>query len=58
MPEGPEVRRHADALALALTPHPLVSLSARTKAAKIWLAEHPLCFRAAASRASGRAART
>ena len=41
MPEGPEVRRHADALAAALTPHPLVSLSARTKAAKAWLAERP-----------------
>lgn len=41
MPEGPEVRRHADALALALTPHPIVSLSARTKAAKAWLAERP-----------------
>ncbi len=41
MPEGPEVRRHADALALALTLHPLVSLSARTKAAKAWLAERP-----------------
>ena len=41
MPEGPEVRRHADALAAALTPHPLVSLTARTKAAKAWLAERP-----------------
>ncbi len=41
MPEGPEVRRHADTLALALTPHSLVSLSARTKAARAWLAERP-----------------
>ena len=41
MPEGPEVRRHADTLAAALTPHPLVSLTARTKAARAWLAERP-----------------
>ena len=41
MPEGPEVRRHADSLAAALVPHPLVSLTARTKAAKAWLADHP-----------------
>jgi len=41
MPEGPEVRRHADALHSALTPHPLVSLTARTKAAKAWLADRP-----------------
>ena len=41
MPEGPEVRRHADALAAALDSHPLVSLSARTKAARAWLAERP-----------------
>ena len=41
MPEGPEVRRHAEALRQALTPHPLLSLSARTKAAKAWLAARP-----------------
>ena len=50
MPEGPEVRRHADTLAAALVPHPLVSLTARTKAAKAWLAEHP----GTSGRAAGR----
>lgn len=40
MPEGPEVRRHADNLHAALAGKPLVSLWARTKAAKGWLAEH------------------
>ena len=29
MPEGPEVRRHADALAAALAPHPLLALAER-----------------------------
>ena len=41
MPEGPEVRRHADILDKALTGKPLVALTARTKAAKAWLHEHP-----------------
>jgi DNA-formamidopyrimidine glycosylase len=47
MPEGPEVRRHADALDAALAGQPVVELSARTKAARAWLAEHPpvLCGR-------------
>ena len=40
MPEGPEVRRYADMLGAALTGKPLVALTARTKAAKAWLAEH------------------
>ncbi len=40
MPEGPEVRRHADALAQALAGKPISLLTARTKAAKAWLAEH------------------
>ncbi len=41
MPEGPEVRRHADLLARALCSKPLVALSARTKAARAWLEAHP-----------------
>ena len=41
MPEGPEVRRYADALDAALRGQPLVSMMARTKAAKAWLLEHP-----------------
>ena len=40
MPEGPEVRRYADMLGAALTGKPLVALTARTKAAKAWLAAH------------------
>ena len=40
MPEGPEVRRHADRLAAVLTGHPVADLWARTKAAKAWLAEN------------------
>ena len=40
MPEGPEVRRYADMLGNALTGKPLVGLTARTKAAKAWLAAH------------------
>ncbi len=44
MPEGPEVRRAADALHDALAGRPVVALSARTKAAKAWLAEHPDVF--------------
>lgn len=41
MPEGPEVRRHADLLAHALVGKPLLELSARTKAARVWLDAHP-----------------
>lgn len=41
MPEGPEVRRHADLLAQALVGKPILELSARTKAARAWLESHP-----------------
>jgi formamidopyrimidine-DNA glycosylase len=41
MPEGPEVRRFADALNQALGGKPIVSLKARTKAASSWEKEHP-----------------
>lgn len=41
MPEGPEVRRFADALNTALSGKPIVSLTARTRGAKAWLSEHP-----------------
>lgn len=41
MPEGPEVRRHADLLAHALVGKPVLELSARTKAARAWLEAHP-----------------
>ena len=41
MPEGPEVRRFADALNQALDGKPIVSLLARTKSAKVWEKEHP-----------------
>lgn len=41
MPEGPEVRRYADLLDVALRDKPLVAVSARTKAAKAWLEAHP-----------------
>lgn len=44
MPEGPEVRRHADALDAALRGKPIETLAARTKAAKAWLAAHPDAF--------------
>ncbi len=40
MPEGPEVRRHADALARVLVGRPLRRVEARTKAARAWLADH------------------
>jgi len=40
VPEGPEVRRHADRLAVILTDEPVAELWARTKAAKAWLAEN------------------
>lgn len=41
MPEGPEVRRFADALNTALSGKSIVSLTARTRGAKAWLSEHP-----------------
>jgi DNA-formamidopyrimidine glycosylase len=41
MPEGPEVRRHADALNTALCEQPVVQISARLRVAKAWLQEHP-----------------
>ncbi len=41
MPEGPEVRRYAVQLAQVLDGEKLVEVSARTKAAKAWLGEHP-----------------
>ena len=44
MPEGPEVRRAADALHAALAGQPVVALSARTKAARAWLEAHPDAF--------------
>ena len=44
MPEGPEVRRAADALHDALAGRRVVSLSARTKAAQAWLRAHPDAF--------------
>jgi formamidopyrimidine-DNA glycosylase len=37
MPEGPEVRRYADALDAALKGHAIVALEARTKEARKWL---------------------
>jgi endonuclease VIII len=40
MPEGPEVRKFADALDAVLTGRKLVSLEARTKDAKRWLQEN------------------
>jgi len=43
MPEGPEVRKYADALDTALSGRPIVSLEARTKEARKWLqANEPL----------------
>jgi formamidopyrimidine-DNA glycosylase len=40
MPEGPEVRKYADALDTALTRRAIVSLEARTKEARKWLQEN------------------
>ena len=40
MPEGPEVRKYADALDAALSGRPIVSLEARTKEARKWLQEN------------------
>src|SRR4051812_3843558 len=41
MPEGPEVRRHAEALDRALAGEPILEIAARTRAARAWLAERP-----------------
>ena len=40
MPEGPEVRKYADALDATLTGRAIVSLEARTKEARKWLQEN------------------
>src|SRR5512132_4148234 len=40
MPEGPEVRKYADALDAALTGRVITSLGARTKEARKWLQEN------------------
>jgi len=40
MPEGPEVRKYADALHAALTGRVIVSLQARTREARKWLQEN------------------
>jgi len=40
MPEGPEVRKYADALDAALTGRAIVSLEARTKDARKWLEQN------------------
>ncbi|MEP6922447.1 MAG: DNA-formamidopyrimidine glycosylase family protein [bacterium] len=40
MPEGPEVRKYADALDSVLTGHAIASLEARTREAKAWLTEN------------------
>lgn len=37
MPEGPEVRKHADALDAVLSGRAITSLEARTREAKVWL---------------------
>ncbi len=44
MPEGPEVRRHADLLDAALRGQRLRQVEARTREAKAWLAAHPGIF--------------
>jgi endonuclease-8 len=41
MPEGPDVRKHAEELDAALRGEPLTAFSARTKAARNWLAANP-----------------
>lgn len=40
MPEGPEVRRHADRLSAALTGHRIKDIQARTKVARAWLLDN------------------
>lgn len=44
MPEGPEVRRHADTLHAALAGEPILTLTARTRVAHAWLDAHPDAF--------------
>src|SRR5688500_6514551 len=39
MPEGPEVRRHAERLHAALAGHQIVDVQARTRDARAWLAD-------------------
>ena len=41
MPEGPEVRRHADSVGAALNGQEITAVLARTQQAKAWLLEHP-----------------
>ena len=40
MPEGPEVRKYADALDAVLTKHKITSLEARTREARAWLKDN------------------
>lgn len=47
MPEGPEVRRHADRLAAVLDGQKLEEVFARTKEARAWLEVHPGKFEGA-----------
>lgn len=57
MPEGPEVRRYADSIDSALRNRPLREVTARTRAAKTWLLEHPAALqgrRVQAVRAHGK----
>jgi formamidopyrimidine-DNA glycosylase len=44
MPEGPEVRRAADALHAALAGQEIRTFGARTRLARAWLKEHPDAF--------------
>ena len=44
MPEGPEVRRYADALAETLKGAPIRTFETRIRTAKAWLADHPDAF--------------
>lgn len=50
MPEGPEVRRHAERLAKILDGRKLVEVGARTKQARAWLEAHPGAFESATVR--------
>ena len=45
MPEGPEVRRYADALREALVGARVLELTTRIRTAKAWLADHPDAFK-------------
>ena len=40
MPEGPEVRKYADALDTVLTGHNITLMEARTREARKWLQEN------------------